>query len=77
MTFVVAFLVGLAYGAADQYLGSLHPMLTLGSWTPTAALVSAPWLLLPFLPARPGWPASSWSVATAAMRIGGLTAGTL
>lgn len=49
MAFVVAILVGFAYGAADQYLGSLHPMLTLGSWTPTAAQVSAPWLLLPFL----------------------------
>jgi len=49
MAFVVAILVGLAYGACDQYLGSLRPMLVLGGWTPTAAQVSAPWLLLPFL----------------------------
>ena len=48
MVFVIAILVGLAYGGGDQYLGSLRPMLELGSWTPTAAQMSAPWLLLPF-----------------------------
>jgi hypothetical protein len=48
MVFVIAILVGLAYGGGDQYLGSLQPMLALGSWTPTAAQMSAPWLLLPF-----------------------------
>jgi Family of unknown function (DUF6518) len=47
--YLLALVVGFAYGAADQYLGSLRPMLVLGSWTPTAAQVSAPWLLLPFL----------------------------
>jgi hypothetical protein len=48
MVFVIAILVGLAYGGGDQYLGSLRPMVELGSWTPTAAQMSAPWLLLPF-----------------------------
>jgi len=27
----------------------LEPILALGAWTPTAAQMSAPWLLLPFL----------------------------
>src|ERR1700757_2580028 len=49
MAFVIAILVGLGYGGGDQYLGSLRPMLELGSWTPTAAQMSAPWLLLPFV----------------------------
>jgi hypothetical protein len=49
MAYVIAIVAGLAYGAADQYLGSLRPMLALGSWAPTAAQVSAPWLLVPFL----------------------------
>jgi len=49
MIFVVAILAGLAYGGADQYMGSLHPMLGMGAWTPTAAQMSAPWLLLPFV----------------------------
>jgi hypothetical protein len=48
MAFVIAILVGLAYGGGDQYLGSLRPMVELGTWTPTAAQMSAPWLLLPF-----------------------------
>ena len=46
MIFLVAVIVGLAFGAGDQYLGS---MAWLGAWTGTAAQVSAPWLLLPFL----------------------------
>jgi len=49
MVFIIAILVGLAYGGGDQYLGSLRPMVELGSWTPTAAQMSAPWLLLPFV----------------------------
>src|SRR5437764_12975746 len=49
MVFALAILVGLAYGGTDQYLGSLHPMMGLGTWTPTAAQMSAPWLLLPFV----------------------------
>lgn len=42
---VLAPLVGLVFGAGDQYLGSL---VTLGSWTAAASLLSAPWLVLPF-----------------------------
>ena len=46
MSFALAALLGLAFGAVDQYLGTLS---WLGSWTSTAAQVSAPWLILPFL----------------------------
>jgi hypothetical protein len=42
---VVALLVGLVFGAGDQYLGS---QVTLGSWTAAASLLSAPWLVLAF-----------------------------
>ena len=49
MAFLVAVVAGVAYGAADQYLGSLRPMVFLGTWTPTASQMSAPWLLLPFV----------------------------
>jgi hypothetical protein len=46
MIFLLVAIVGLAFGAADQYLGSMS---WLGLWTSTAAQVSAPWLVLPFL----------------------------
>ena len=46
MAYLLAALVGLAFGAGDQYLGTL---VWLGSWTGTAAQVSAPWLVLPFV----------------------------
>ena len=46
MAYLLAVLVGLAFGAGDQYLGTLQ---WLGSWTGTAAQVSAPWLVLPFV----------------------------
>jgi hypothetical protein len=39
--------LGLAFGAADQQLGTLTA--ELGPWTSTAAQMSAPWLVLPFL----------------------------
>ncbi len=42
---LVAVLVGVGFGAGDQYLGSL---ITLGSWTESLSLLSAPWLVLPF-----------------------------
>ncbi len=47
MPFVVAVVAGLVFGAADQYLGSRS--ITLGHWASTAAQVSAPWLILPFV----------------------------
>jgi Family of unknown function (DUF6518) len=47
VTYLVAVVLGLAFGAADQQLGTLTA--ELGPWTSTAAQVSAPWLILPFL----------------------------
>ena len=47
VAYLVAVVVGLAFGAADQQLGTLTA--ELGPWTSTAAQVSAPWLILPFL----------------------------
>lgn len=47
MAYLVAVVLGLAFGAADQQLGTLTA--ELGPWTSTAAQVSAPWLVLPFL----------------------------
>ena len=47
MVFFLAALLGLAFGAADQQLGTLTA--ELGPWTSTAAQMSAPWLVLPFL----------------------------
>lgn len=43
---VVAVLIGFAFGASDQYLGSLVP--TFGAWAPSVSGMSAPWLVLPF-----------------------------
>jgi Family of unknown function (DUF6518) len=45
---VVATLVGLAFGAGDQYIGSLKPMVALGVWTISLSQMSALWLFLPF-----------------------------
>jgi MFS family permease len=46
MTYVVAALAGLAFGAADQYLGNFS---SLGAWAASVSGLSAPWLILPFL----------------------------
>ena len=46
MAFLFAAILGFAFGAADQYLGSMS---WLGPWASTAAQMSAPWLVLPFL----------------------------
>jgi hypothetical protein len=46
MVFVLAAILGLVFGAGDQYLGSMS---WVGSWAATAAQVSAPWLILPFV----------------------------
>jgi Family of unknown function (DUF6518) len=48
MAVVLAVVLAFAFGGADQYLGSLlaHP------WAADVSLLSAPWLLLPFLA---GW----------------------
>jgi hypothetical protein len=44
--FLFAGVVGLVFGGADQYLGSLF---LLGPWTSTVSGVSATWLVLPFV----------------------------
>jgi hypothetical protein len=45
MVFFLAALVGAAFGGADQYVGSLAAI----PWLVESSLLSAPWLLLPFL----------------------------
>jgi hypothetical protein len=45
MTYIVTILVGFAFGALDQYLGSRS---ALGAWASAVSLMSAPWILLPF-----------------------------
>src|SRR6478735_8259834 len=49
MAYLVAVAVGLVFGGGDQYLGSLTPYLTLGTWTLAVSGMSAPWLVLPFV----------------------------
>jgi hypothetical protein len=44
MIFVAAIVVGLGFGGADQYLGSL---IGLGPWTVSVSEMSALWLILP------------------------------
>ena len=44
MAYLIAVILGLLFGAADQQLGSV-----VHAWGATAAQVSAPWLVLPFL----------------------------
>jgi hypothetical protein len=46
MSYVVAALAGLAFGAADQYQGNFS---SLGAWAASVSGLSAPWLILPFL----------------------------
>jgi Family of unknown function (DUF6518) len=49
MAYAVAVLAGLAFGAGDQYLGTLTAGAVLGTWTWTVSGMSAPWLLVPFV----------------------------
>ena len=49
MAFVLAIVIGLVFGAVDQYLGTVHVTSHLGWWTITVSGMSAPWLILPFL----------------------------
>jgi hypothetical protein len=44
VVFVFATIIGLAFGAGDQYLGSLSSI----TWASSISLLSAPWLVLPF-----------------------------
>ncbi len=47
MAYLLVALLGLAFGAAVQQLGALTS--EVGPWASTAAQMSAPWLVLPFL----------------------------
>jgi len=49
MAFVVMVIGGLVFGAGDQYLGTGHAANAMGWWTISVSLLSAPWLILPFL----------------------------
>jgi hypothetical protein len=49
MAFVVIVIGGLVFGAGDQYLGTVHAMNAMGLWTESVSVLSAPWLILPFL----------------------------
>ena len=45
----VSLLAAAAFGAIDQYLGTVRFLVEFGRWPSTASQVSATWLLLPFL----------------------------
>jgi hypothetical protein len=45
VVFLAAVVVGLVFGAGDQFVGSLNAW---GLWTVSLSLLSAPWLVLPF-----------------------------
>ena len=49
MAFVVMVIGGLVFGAGDQYLGTVHAANAMGWWTMSVSLLSAPWLILPFI----------------------------
>jgi len=71
MVFVAAIVVGLVFGGADQYLGSL---ITVGPWTVQVSQMSAPWLILPlafgFTQRDPGRAALAGLLATGAALTG-------
>jgi hypothetical protein len=45
VVFLLAAVAGAVFGAGDQYLGSLSAL----PWAAPSSLLSAPWLLLPFM----------------------------
>jgi hypothetical protein len=49
MAFLVIVIGGLVFGAGDQYLGTVHAVDAIGWWSISVSLLSAPWLILPFL----------------------------
>src|SRR5665213_3694557 len=49
MTFLVIVIGGLVFGAGDQYLGTIHAVNAMGWWSISVSLLSAPWLILPFI----------------------------
>jgi hypothetical protein len=52
MAFVVIVIGGFVFGAGDQYLGTVHAADAMGMWTESVSVLSAPWLILPFLLGR-------------------------
>jgi hypothetical protein len=49
MAFLAIVIGGLVFGAGDQYLGTIHAVNAMGWWSISVSLLSAPWLILPFL----------------------------
>jgi hypothetical protein len=49
VAFLAIVIGGLVFGAGDQYLGTVHAVDVLGFWSVSVSLLSAPWLILPFL----------------------------
>jgi hypothetical protein len=47
--FVIALVGSFLFGAVDQYLGGGWSLNHLGSWTTDVSVMSAPWLVLPFV----------------------------
>jgi hypothetical protein len=47
VAYLIAALAGLAFGMADQYLGSLSRFL--GGWAAAVSQLAAPWFVLPFI----------------------------
>lgn len=47
--YLLAVVAGFAFGALDQYLGSLRLLVLYGAWPSTVSQMSAPWLVLPFV----------------------------
>jgi hypothetical protein len=70
MAFLVAAVVGIAFGSIDQYLGSISHI----PWLGEVSLLSAPWLVLPFIfgctQVRPRRAVLVGCVATAAALVG-------
>ena len=48
-TYGLVVLGGFAFGAVDQYLGTIHVASRFGWWTITVSGMSAPWLIAPFV----------------------------
>ncbi len=49
MAFLAFVIGGLVFGAGDQYVGTVHAVNAVGGWSISVSLLSAPWLILPFL----------------------------
>ena len=68
---LAAIVIGLVFGGGDQYLGS---RIALGVWASSVSLMSAPWLVLPFLAGaravRPRRAVALGSIVTAAALAG-------